>query len=87
MYQATATFTNCQIYDNEAYNVRRGPTHSRAPMEVVSRKCPLRSQGGGVYVYGTATFTDCEIHSNTATYVRPRPPPISMAPMEEVSRN
>ena len=59
-----------------------------APMEEVSRKFPLRSQGGGVLVYGgTATFTGCEIHSNTASsYVR-LAPPHSMAPMEDVSRN
>ena len=57
-----------------------------APMEDVPRKCPMCSQGGGVYVYsGTATFLDCEIHSNTASYVRLAPPYI--APMEEVSWN
>ena len=47
------------------------------------------SQGGGVLVYdGTATFTNCEIFENTVNYVRcSPPPPYSMAPMEEVSKN
>ena len=61
-----------------------------APMEVVSRKCPSLSQGGGVYVSGTGTvvsFTDCSIFGNTATgYVR-LAASHSMAPMEEVSKN
>ena len=46
-------------------------SHSMAPMEAVSRKCPSRSQGGGVFVYygATATFADCQIYSNTADTV------------------
>ena len=59
-----------------------------APMEEVSRKCPSRSQGGGVYVNGgTATFTNCEIYNNTVSSVRARGSPRSMAPMDEVSQN
>ena len=67
-YGGTADFTGCYIYDNDASYVRLGPYHSMAPMEDVSRKCPSRSQGGGVSVYaGTATFTNCEIFENTAS--------------------
>ena len=57
-----------------------------APMEEVSRKCPMCSQGGGVTIYGTATFTNCKIFDNTATAVR-LGPSHSMAPMEEVFWN
>ena len=43
-----------------------------APMEVVSRKCPSRSQGGGVYIYtgGQVDFSGCSIYENDAGYVR-----------------
>ena len=61
--------------------------HSMAPMEEVIRTCPSSSQGGGVYVNGgTAPFLDCEIYGNTAASVR-LALPLSMAPMEAVSRN
>ena len=57
-----------------------------APMEEVSKKCPMCSQGGGVYVFGgTYTFTGCYIYNNKASNVR-LGPSHSMAPMEDVSR-
>ena len=46
-----------------------------APMEVVSRKRPSRSQGGGVYVYNAhVDFSGCSIYGNEADYVRAAAP-------------
>ena len=73
----TATFTNCEIFENTADGpVCLCPAPFHGPHGSSSRKRPSRSQGGGVYVYGAVVnFDGCNIYSNTAGYVRLCPAP------------
>ena len=92
VYDATATKTGCslllfrcEIHSNTANYVRNcpAPFHgpNGCPMEDISRRCPSRSQGGGVYVYyGTATLTTCQVYNNAVLYVSLCPHPIPWPP-------
>ena len=74
VYGAVVTFDGCNIYSNTAVDDVRHLPLSMAPMEVVSRKCPSRSQGGGVYINGgQVDFSGCSIFDNEAEYVRECP--------------
>ena len=56
---------------------------SMAPMEAASKKCPSRSQGGGVSVGSGAvvSFSGCGIHDNEASgYVSLYPHPVPWPP-------
>jgi hypothetical protein len=100
---ATVTFINTQIHDNQAYTVRLARDLNLSRNVLPSPRCgkfpgtffaDLLLQGGGVYIEGSSTvkFEDCGIYSNSAPHVRSKhlncfPELSSIAPLRVVSWN